>query len=361
MTRIRLKFVHEFCDRHGRLRYYFRRHNKQTPLPGLPGSAEFMATYQAALGEITVQPQIGASKTKPGTVNAAIVGYYQSLAFRELAPGTQKMRRAILERFRNDHGDKRIATLPTKFIVHVLSQMKPVAARNWLKTLRHMLDVAVAEGFRADNPTSGIKLPKHKSHSHHAWTDDEIAQFASAHPLGTKARLSFALLLETAQRRGDVIRMGPQHLRVGPKGPELYVKQAKTGTELLIPISDELQAALDATPSVHLTFLVTKSGRPFSGNDFSEQFRAWCDAAGLQQRCTAHGLRHASLTRIANDGGSSHQIAAFGGHKSLSMVQRYTKGADQARLAREVAALRTKRVDGSGKLLVRFAKNGKKA
>ena len=38
MARIRLKHVNAFRDRHGRLRYYFRRPGfKSVPLPGLPG------------------------------------------------------------------------------------------------------------------------------------------------------------------------------------------------------------------------------------------------------------------------------------------------------------------------------------
>jgi integrase len=212
MTSIRLPYVHAFRDRPGKVRYYFRRAGfKQIPLPGLPGSAEFNAAYETALAG--VPQEIGASRTKPGTVNAAIVGYYQSLAFRELAAGTQAMRRGILEKFREEAGDWRIATLPQKFIAHRLSRMKPVAARNWLKALRALLDFAKAEGFRADNPARDVKLPKHKSESHHAWTDAEISQFEVHHPIGTKARLAFALLLYTAQRRGDVIRMGPQHIR----------------------------------------------------------------------------------------------------------------------------------------------------
>src|SRR5580704_5384889 len=113
MTRFRLQFVHEFRDRHGKLRRYFRRPGfKQIPLSGLPGSAEFMEAYQAALVGISAPKfEVGASRTKPGTVNAAIVGYYRSLAYRELAASTQAMRRAILERFRAEHGDKQVATL----------------------------------------------------------------------------------------------------------------------------------------------------------------------------------------------------------------------------------------------------------
>jgi len=208
------------------------------------------------------------------------------------------------------------------------------------------------------------KLPRHKTDGHHAWNDDEIAQYEAHYAIGTRERLPFALLLETAQRRGDVIRMGPQHIRIGPDGPELYVKQQKTGTELLLPVTPELQRVLDATPCKHMTFLTTKSGRPFSGNDFSEQFRTWCDAVGLPARCSAHGLRKAAARRLAEKGATTHQIAAMTGHKTLSEIQRYTNAASQAKLAREAVALgrtsetpATEKRTASGKPSIRFAKN----
>jgi hypothetical protein len=84
--------------------------------------------YQLALAGQPQRVEIGAGKTKPGTVNAAVIGYYTSLAFRSLTPGTQKMRRAILERFREQHGDKRIALLPREFIVRSLGKKRPFAA-----------------------------------------------------------------------------------------------------------------------------------------------------------------------------------------------------------------------------------------
>jgi hypothetical protein len=75
------------------------------------------------------------------------------------------------------------------------------------------------------------------------------------------------LLLNTAQRRGDVVRMGPQHIRDDPEhGPVLHVRQQKTDVSLHLPIFLELQEAINAMPSKgrHLTFLVTVSGKPFS-------------------------------------------------------------------------------------------------
>jgi hypothetical protein len=49
MTSIRLDYVHAFRDRHGKRRHYFRRAGfKSLPLPGSPGSEEFMRVYVAA-------------------------------------------------------------------------------------------------------------------------------------------------------------------------------------------------------------------------------------------------------------------------------------------------------------------------
>ena len=121
-----------------------------------------------------------------------------------------------------------------------------------------------------------------------------------------------------------------QHIKDGV----LTVKQQKTGVTLAIPVHPHLQTVLDATPSEHLTFLVTATGKPYGGNAFSEQFRNWCDAAGLPQRCKPHGLRKAACRRLAEAGCSGNEIMAISGHATLKELVRYTAAADQARLAR---------------------------
>jgi integrase len=116
------------------------------------------------------------------------------------------------------------------------------------------------------------------------------------------------------------------------------VRQAKTGTALEIPVHSDLRAILDASPGEHLTFLISpKTGKPYRGNAISQQFRLWCDAAELP-RCSAHGLRKAACRRLAEAGCSANEIAAISGHVTLSEVQRYTKAADQARMARNAMA-----------------------
>ena len=109
-------FLHEYENRHGTTVYYLRRpgHKKirlKIPDGALPWSPRFMEVYDAAMSSAPDAPAIGASRTVAGTVNAALVSYYQATAFTSLEKSTQQTRRAELERFRTGHGDKRIALM----------------------------------------------------------------------------------------------------------------------------------------------------------------------------------------------------------------------------------------------------------
>ena len=98
----RFKFVQAWIDKEGRVHRYFRRPGySRVRLPGLPGSPEFNRAYEAAM---EMPLAVGAKRTKPGTVNAAITGYLSSLQFRAVKDSSAKKHRATLERFRCDHG-----------------------------------------------------------------------------------------------------------------------------------------------------------------------------------------------------------------------------------------------------------------
>jgi integrase len=324
------KYVHGYVDRHGRPRFYFRRAGfKRVRLPGLPWSPEFMEAYQAALDE-TPRVEIGAGRTVARTVNAVVIGYFGSAAFQNLARASQRHYRGIIERFRCEHGDKRIATLERRNVIAMLDAKArtPAAARDFLGCLRVLIRYAIDIGLRDSDPTLGVKTTKQKGDGFRTWLEQDIATFQSHYPVGTKPRLALELLLHTAQRRADVIRLGPQHVRDGV----ISVRQQKTGKTLVIPVSPALVAALEATPSKHLTFLVTEDGKPFEAMAFTKWFRRCCDAAGLSGY-SAHGLRKAACRRLAEAGCSANEIAAISGHASLREVERYTRAADQARMA----------------------------
>ena len=282
-----------------------------------------MQAYQEALNcapEIKIE--IGAGRTAPGTINAAIVAFYKSLGFTKNQPITRQTDRNILEAFRVRHGDKRIALMERKHVLSIIAEKtdKPAAQRNLLRVLRVLLAFAVEQGLRRDNPALGIKLKAIETGGYHSWTEDELRQYEERHPIGTKARLALDLLLYTAQRRTDVVQLGPPNIGVGEQGePRLRFTQSKTGTEMDIPIADPLTETIAATNMVGVkTFLVTDYGRPFTAAGFGGWFRDRCDEAGLPQ-CSAHGLRKAFLRRMAEAGCSR------GLHRQHQRPQRHAR------------------------------------
>jgi integrase len=70
---------------------------------------------------------------------------------------------------------------------------------------------------------------------------------------------------------------------------------------------------------------------------FGNWFREMCDQAGLRE-FSAHGLRKAACTRLAQAGCTAREIAAISGHRSLSEVARYTRAADQEAMAEAAMA-----------------------
>ena len=157
--RLRLpKYVHAYFDRHGKPRHYLRRPGRrEVPLPGLPWTTEFMDAYETAL--IRAAPVvIGAKRSAPGTVAEAVARYLASAALAALAPSTQAMRRAILQRFRDEHGDKRLRKLQPEHVARLISKLRPYAQRNMRKTLRGLMSFALAEGLIDVDPSANVKL-----------------------------------------------------------------------------------------------------------------------------------------------------------------------------------------------------------
>jgi integrase len=330
------KYVSEFQNRHDVWTVRFRRKGWPTIYPkAKPGTDEFADEYRRWLAG---QPQeIGSKRTRPGSLKALAASYFNSLGFVSMKATTQGVYRNIINRLCEDEGSTgiKVGDMPSSAIrrEHVIKLMakraaKPDSANGLRKVLRAMMAHAVEAGIRKDDPTQGVKPIKVKTDGFHSWTEAEIEKFEQVHGAGSKGRLALALLLYTGQRRGDVVRMGRQHMRDG----FLSVKQEKTGTELSIPVLPVLQSVIDETPKDNMSFLVTELGRPFTSAGFGNWFKEQCYMANLPH-CSAHGLRKAASRRLAEYGCTVHEVAAITGHASLREVQRYTRGADQKRLA----------------------------
>jgi integrase len=356
LAKLELRYVDNYRDRHGRRRYYFRRarHMPRIALPGRPGDPEFMEAYAVACAATETTEPLKALPPARGTIDSLCVAYYaRCTAFLALRATTRATYRNILDNFRDTEDDggrkqgtKRAALLRPHHVQAIiaakLQSSGPHAANNLLRMLRLLFDFAVSDNWVKTNPTAGVKPIRAKSDGFVTWSEEDITAFEKCWASGTKQRLALALLLYTGQRRGDVVRMGRQH--IGANG--LRVTQSKTGVSLVIPLHAALRREIDVSAEKDaLNLVYTAYGRPFTAAGFGNWFRDTVDAVPeLKGRgLSAHGLRKAAARRLAEAGCSALQIAAITGHRTLKEVSRYTAAADQERLARDAV----KRIGGS--------------
>jgi integrase/recombinase XerD len=358
MAMLRLKYVNSFVDRHGRRRHQCRIPGRKSfALPGLPGSAEFMEAYQAALAFASAADnlEIGASRTKAGTVNAARVAYYKSKKYfiSPLAPATQRIRRNILDGFcarqapsGQTYGDKRIALLQRSHIEKLLESMTPAAQRNWLKALRGLMAFALSENMIAKDPTQGVTPVKAaKTMGHMTWLEPQVAMYREHHMLGTVARTALELLLNIAARRHDAHLLGDQHIRQGRICWRPHKTLRTTNKLLKVKILPEFQAAFDAMqrPAGVLNFLTNDYGKAFaSAAAFGNKFANWCKAAGLKpvlcddgkmRSYRAHGLRKAALRAYAHAGATDRELMELSGHSDPRQLREYLQEVEQEKMA----------------------------
>src|SRR5215468_7426288 len=104
------------------------------------------------------------------------------------------------------------------------------------------------------DPTLGVKLLKGKNtDGFHTWTDEEIVRFEARWPVGTRERLALDLLLYTGLARGDVVRLGRQHVN---NGVITFRMEKNRGDGVVYPpLLPVLATTIAASKTGDLTFL----------------------------------------------------------------------------------------------------------
>ncbi|BBF94915.1 tyrosine-type recombinase/integrase [Blastochloris tepida] len=352
MGTVRLRFVTVDVDRHGNVRYYFRRPGQpKVRLRGVPGSAEFMAGYADALAGVapTTPPPRRTRKPQAGTLRWLAAEYFASAPFKELGPRTRRVRRAIIEKVCESAGDEPFADITGPVIRKGMDRRAdtPEAANSFLKALRHLFAWAVDAGHLAANPARDVKKLRGNPEGWHTWTVEEVRQFEARHPIGSQARLALALLAYTGVRRSDVVKLGRQHVREGRLRFTVTKNQERSPVVVDIPLLPELQAVIDASPAGNLTFLVTIHDKPFTGDGFGNKFRRWCRQAGLPH-CSPHGVRKAAATIAAENGATEAQLDAIFGWTGRKMAAHYTAKANRSKLATSAMPMLVPAQSGNG-------------
>lgn len=314
----------------GRTYYYHRATGAR--LPDDPSSPEFVAAIEAAkAGQ--------ADPVRAGTIAALIREYRLSPAYRKLGRDTQVYYDRMLE-YLHPYLQGPIHELRRR---HIIKLRDSISVKKGDSTANHFVSVvsvlmrhAIRMEYRESNPCQEIDRVKGGSYAR--WSDAALAYAMTPGNLPEQFRRAVVLGIYTGQRAGDLRRMRWDAIRDGG----IQVRQAKTAAELWIPIHPELAAELKTWGRDAVTILTTSRGTPWGERSFnvavSREFRRLDDKTGERVHIVLaglafHGIRKAAAARLAEAGCSTKEIASVTGHRSLQMVEHYTRQAEQRTLA----------------------------
>jgi len=210
------------------------------------------------------------------------------------------------------------------------------AAHGFIRAASALFSWAVDRGYAVTNPA--FRGAKELDRGHlTAWTKEQ-AEFAIAR-LSEPLRRVVVLALYTGARRGDLCALtwaayDGNYLRFVPQ------KTRRQRTQpLTIPCLPALKAELDQWRKSAVTgignapILTDYQGKAWKPNYLSHQLPEALARIGLTNELNMHGLRKLWAANLAQAGCPANWIAATTGHSSLSMVELYTRSADQQQMA----------------------------
>lgn len=331
---MRLTNIQTVRDRNGKPRRYLRvKGQKLVPLPDLPlDHPDFLAAWSAAMKAAKGRP----ARPAPGSIAALCGAFLRSPAFRAHSTSYQAILRRHVMAIEAKAGEAQARHLAARHIAADLAGLTGGAAQSRFKAWRALSVHGLDAGILKADPTEGVKRPKPaRTDGHAPWTAAEIEAFRARWPIGTVQRAIVELLYWTGARISDAVQLGRGMV---DRDGVLRFRQQKTGGLAFIPWTCPLPdcaAGMEADRATmheallacagHMTFLATKDGRTRSAKAIGGDVAKAARLAGVRK--TAHGLRKARATALADHGATTHQIAAWTGHESLSEVEDYTRTA----------------------------------
>jgi integrase len=177
------------------------------------------------------------------------------------------------------------------------------------------------------NPVKQIRMPKPgKPRQRRLEAGEEEALLAACKASGAHYLHSFVLLaIETGMRFSEIAGLQWENVSVGNR--TIFLPDTKNGHPRNVPLSSRSLSAINALPR-------SISGKVFwvKAGSIRSAFLIAVDKAKLLHPDTHtfmaglrfHDLRHEAVTRLFEKGLNPIEVGMVSGHRTLSMLQRYT-------------------------------------
>lgn len=312
----------------------------------------FIEQYKDAVAQLERMPAVSVASDLD-TLSGLYAVFKKSAKFASYKEGTIKSKTGRLDRLMVEHGWKRYAQLNNNTMQDIHDGWAQTngteQAKKFLSDLSPLFDLAIQRGYVSKdwvNPCLNITRQKAKNEDgFRVWEPQHLQQFEEHHAIGTMPRLAYELMFWTGAAAVDAYQIGPQHIRRDTNGAaRVYFDRQKTGAPINVPFHPNLQHAIEQTEIGDMVYLLTTRGTPFrSAKSFSQWFTDMVKQARLPHGrppvgLSAHGLRKAGATAMAEDGASDHELMAFYGWKKAETSRIYTSKASNAVMATNASA-----------------------
>lgn len=198
--------------------------------------------------------------------------------------------------------------------------LSPATVRLELALLSNLFDIARIEwGTCDENPVLKVRKPKPSPGRERRLMPREerlLMRYAESYANRDLAAI-IRLALETAMRQGEIL--GLQWERVNLRSRIIHLAETKNGSKRDVPLSVKARNVLMQ--------LEPKANGPvfgYTSNGLKSTWRFMLKKIGIED-LHFHDLRHEAISRLFELGTLDvMEIASISGHKSLSMLKRYT-------------------------------------
>lgn len=239
-------------------------------------------------------------------------------------------------------GSRKVAAIGRRDVDELHQSLKthPYQANRLLALVCKMFNLAVAWGWRSDNPAKGIG--RFAEDRRQRWLSaDELQALAKALAIYPDKRVAAAvlLLILTGARRGEVLNATWDQFDLARAiwtKPSHHTKQKKTehvplSAPALALVSELKQSAIKSLDSdkaledFPYLFPGDAEGKPLQ--DIKKAWASFCETAALEG-VRLHDLRHTYASHLVSTGHSLPLIGRLLGHTQPATTQRYAHLAD---------------------------------